>query len=456
MEPAGPVNKGARIDHSGLHFGPVWLVPGVTTLNAWSLALAAYTTIGLLTFVATATPYVLNANLGIPQSDQGQYTGDLQLLNEIVLLLVFAPAGILADRIGRRGVFAAGLFAMGVAYVLYPLATSIFELSVYRAIYAVGIGLATGMLGTIIADYPQDISRGKMVAMIGVLNGIGVVTVTFTIARLPGILADAGYAPLDAGRYAHWVAAGFCFLSALVVGLGLQKGAPLKKGETKPPLKELLLAGFVEAKNLRIALAYACGFIARSDLVVLGTFTTLWGATAGIEAGLDPARAAAKGAQIFGTASLAALIWLPIIGAIVDRMNRVSGVTLCLVIAVIGFMSTVFIGDPLDRASLPLFALLGVGQISAFLGATVLISQEAPRRSRGAVVGMFNVFGAIGIIVSVGVGGRLFDAVAPSAPFVFIGLLTCVVVVLALIVRVKAPGPAPVGRAVAAEDSGAS
>jgi MFS family permease len=443
---AAPARKGATADSSGQRFGPIWLVPGVSLVNAWSLAFAAYTTIGLLTFIATATPYVLNANLGIDQADQGRYTGDLQLLNEIVLVLVFAPAGVLADRIGRRGVFAAGLFAMGIAYVFYPLANSVLELSVYRAIYSVGIGLATGMMGTIIADYPQNISRGKMVALIGILNGLGVVTVTFTIARLPGILADAGYPPLDAGIYSHWVAAGFCFLSALVIAVGLQKGAPLKKGETKLPLKELFMAGFVEGRNPRIALAYACGFIARSDLVILGTFTTLWGQTAGIEAGLDPARAAARGAQIFGTASLGALLWLPVMGAIIDRMNRVTGVVWCLVLAVIGYLSTLLIGDPLDRSSLLLFVLLGVGQISAFLGATVLISQEAPRRSRGAVVGMFNVFGALGIIVSVGFGGRLFDAVAPSAPFVFIGLLTVLVVVMGIIVRIKAPGPAPVAR----------
>jgi len=383
---------------------------------------------------------VLNANLGIPLEDQGQYTGDFQLLNEIILLLVFAPAGVLADRIGRRGVYAVGLLAMGLAYVLYPLASSIFELGVYRVIYAVGIGLATGMLGTLLADYPQDISRGKMVAMVGILNGVGVVTVTFTIARLPGILADAGYPPLDAGRYAHWVAAGFCFLTAVIVSRGLQKGAPVNKDE-QPPLKDVVLAGFTEGRNPRIALAYACAFIARSDLVVLGTFTTLWGQTAGIEQGLDPARAAARGAQIFGTASLAALLWLPILGSIVDRMNRVTGVALCMSIAVAGFLSTLMIDDALDRASLGWFAFLGIGQISAFLGATVLISAEAPARARGAVIGMFNVFGAIGIIVSVGVGGRLFDAFQPAAPFVFIGLITLPVVLFALIVRWKAPGP---------------
>jgi MFS family permease len=434
------------LDPGGRRFGPVWLVPGVSLVNAWSFIFVAYTTIGLLTFVATATPYVLNANLGIPQGDQGQYTGDLQLLNEIVLLLVFAPAGVLADRIGRRGVYAAGLAAMGMAYVLYPLATTIVELSVYRAIYAVGIGLATGMLGTIIADYPQNISRGKMVALGGILNGLGVVTVTFTIARLPGILADAGYPPLDAGRYAHWVAAGFCFLSMAVAAFGLQKGAPVTRSE-QPPLKEVILAGIVEGRNPRIALAYACGFIARSDLVILGTFTTLWGQTAGIAAGMDPAQAAARGAQIFGTASLAALLWLPVIGTIVDRMNRVSGVVLCLSIAVVGYLSTLLIGDPLDRASLGLFALLGIGQISAFLGATVLISAEAPARTRGSVVGMFNMFGAVGIIVSVGIGGRLFDSIRPAAPFVFIGLITILVVVAAIVVRLKSPGPMPVPRA---------
>ncbi len=433
----------AAVDESGKRFGPIRLVPGVSLLHMWSFSFASFTTIGLLTFVATATPYVLNANLGISSSEQGQYTGDLQLLNEIIMILVFAPAGILADRIGRRGVYAFGMLTMALAYVLYPLSTSLPELYVYRVIYAVGIGMATGMLQTVVADYPQDVSRGKMVAWGGILNGIGVVTVTFTIARLPGTLVHAGFDPVDAGRYAHWVAAAFSVLTALVVAVGFQKGAPVRR-EEKPSLKETILAGIVEGtRNPRIALAYACSFIARSDLVVLGTFTTLWGQTAGMDAGLDPARAAAAGAKIFGTASLAALLWLPVIGSIVDRMNRISGVILCLVLAITGFMSTVFIGDPLKPAALGWFALLGIGQISAFLGATVLISHEAPLKTRGSVVGMFNMVGAIGILVSVGVGGRLFDSIRPAAPFVFIGLLTILVALWGVGVRIRAPGYIP-------------
>jgi hypothetical protein len=38
----------------------------------------------------------------------------------------------------------------------------------------------------------------------------------------------------------------------------------------------------------------------------------------------------------------------------------------------------------------------------------------------------------------------LFDAIAPSAPFVLIGILNACVMLFAIYVRIKAPGPIPV------------
>jgi MFS family permease len=101
------------------------------------------------------------------------------------------------------------------------------------------------------------------------------------------------------------------------------------------------------------------------------------------------------------------------------------------------------VDDPLAPAAIPSFLLLGVGQISAFFGATTLISAEAPRLSRGAVVGAFNMCGAIGIFFASGLGGRLFDSVGPHGPFVLIGGLNAIVMVLAIIVRIKSPGHIP-------------
>ena len=423
--------------------GRFWFVdtaPGVTRLNMWVFLYASYATIGLLTFVTVGTPYVLSAHLGIPLAEQGRVTGDLTFWNEIALLAVFGPVGVLADRIGRREVFALGLFVMGIAYALYPFASSLGELTAYRMLYAAGIAAATGMLGTLVADYPQGHSRGKLVALGGTLNGLGVVSVTVGLGGLMRTFVNQGADPEEAGQYAHLIVAGLCIVSALIVQLGVRKGTPVAR-EERPPVGELVRSAFFEARNPRIALAYACAFIARADLVVLGTFSILWGAKVAQESGMDAAAGVAAGRLTFGTASLAALLWLPIVGVVLDRINRVTGTAICMTLTAIGFLSTLLMDNPIAPESRLLWVLVGIGNISAFAAATTLVSAEAPTAKRGVVVGMFNMMGVIGILISSGVGGRLFDAFSPAAPFVLIGGLSALVAIFAVVVRLIAPGP---------------
>jgi len=432
-------------DKDGIQFlGFIWLMPGITHLNATVFLYSAFATIGLLTFISTGTAMVLNANLGIPMGEQGTITGDLVIATEIGQFLVFGVTGVLADRIGRREVFAIGMFVMGLAYGLYPFAESIAELTVYRVIYAVGLGASTGMLQTIVADYPQDRSRGKIIALSGVFNGLGVICVTVLFGRLvPPALIEAGYDPIAATRLTHGIVFAACALSSVLYMIGLKKGTPASK-EERPPFKELVVSGFIEGRNPRIALSYMAAFVARGDLVILGTFAVLWGTVAGVAKGLDPATAASKGAAVFGTASAAALLWLGVLGVFMDRVNRVTGAIICMGLAAIGYSCMWFVEDPLAPAAIPYFLLLGVGQISAFFGATILISHEAPRLKRGAVVGMFNMCGAVGIFISSGIGGRLFDSVGPAAPFLLIGGMNGFVCLMAVLVRIFSPGYMPV------------
>jgi MFS family permease len=425
------------------------LAPGVTRSHAIVFLYAAFATIGLLTFISTGTAQVLSA-IGVPGDQQGTVTGNLVVVTEIFQILVFGVVGVMADRIGRREVAAVGIAIMGLGYALYPFAESVLELMVYRAIYAVGLGASAGMVGTLIADYPADNSRGKFVAVTGVFNGLGVVVITVLFGtRVAPALVEAGFSPLGASRIAHAVVASVCFISAVIFYLGLKKGTPGTK-EERPPVRELITGGFTEAvRNPRIALSYCCGFVARSDQVVLGTFTVLWGTKVGMAQGMDFATASGKGALIFAIAGAASLIWLPILGFAMDKFNRVTGVIFCMTCAALGYGAMYFVdeanmfttsGFPLSRESAILFILLGAGQISAFMGATLLISHEAPRLKRGSVVGMFNTCGAIGIFIAVAVGGRLFDSVGHYAPFLLIGALNGVVVLLAIVVRILSPG----------------
>jgi MFS family permease len=434
----------------GIRVGFLELAPGITRVNLFVFFYSAFATIGLLTFVSTGTGLVLNANFGMDIGDQGKASGNLVIISEIVQVLVFGAVGVAADRIGRREVASVGMFLMGLGYLLYPFAETLNQLYVCRAVYAFGLGASAGMLQTMIADYSADSSRGKVVAITGICNGIGVIVITVLFGtRVPPLLFNAGFDSLDVSRITHLIVAGVCMLSAVIYWLGLKKGLPVSN-EAPLPVKKLIIDGLLAARNPRIALSYGCAFVARSDQVVLGTFTVMWGTVVAIGAGIDPALAASKGAVLFAISSTAALLWLAVLGSIMDRLNRVTGVIICMAMSAAGYCSMLLVDDsrivPLQTDTVVLFVLLGIGQISAFFGATTLISHEAPRRERGTVVGMYNTAGAIGIFFAAGVGGQLFDSIGPYAPFVLIGLLSLIVMLMAIVVRIKSPGQMPVGR----------
>ena len=421
------------------------LVEGVTKTNFFSICYGALTTIGLLTFISYATTYVLMENLSYQRNQIGTIVGDLQVVAEIALLIIFLPVGLIADKIGRRQVYSFGMFAMGLSYFLYPLATGIGELTIYRIIYAIGMGAATGMLGTVTADYPQNHTRGKMIAVTGILNATGVIIVSLVFARLPENFAQMGYDQITAGMYAMWVVAGMCLITSIVVAFGLQKGTPTEE-QKKIPYIQQIKSGLEEGRNPRILLAYASAFVARSDLVILGTFLVLWGVATGIDMGMTTSEATKAARLVFVTSSISALIASPIIGYLIDKVDRILAVSVCMAVASAGYLSMFFIDNVLDPGSRPFFILLGVGQQCAFFAATTLLGQEAPKMKRGAIVGVFNLAGALGILISTGVGGRLFDAIDPSAPFIFIGFCNIFVSLFAIYVRKVAPRPKePIG-----------
>ncbi len=136
-------------------------------------------------------------------------------------------------------------------------------------------------------------------------------------------------------------------------------------------------------------------------------------------------------------------MWAPILGPLIDRLNRVSALALGMAFGAIGNLAVVLLDNPLASYGVIFFVLLGIGQISVFLAAQSLIGQEAPVAKRGSVLGAFNIAGAIGILLITTSGGRLFDGIDPRAPFVVVGTINVLLLAASLYVRLKAPGKAP-------------
>ncbi|QIK38481.1 MFS transporter [Caldichromatium japonicum] len=424
-------------EHS-VRLGPIYLMPGVTRWQAVTLLLSAFFSLGLMTFITVGQTYILNAHLGIPTDQQGTISGDLVFWTEIITLALFIPTGILVDRLGRRLIFALGFLLLALTYVLYPTAQAVGDLYLYRFIYALGVVTVATALSTVMADYPLEPSRGKLVAIVGVLSGLGIVVINQVFGTLPKQLTAQGLDAIAAGYLTHELVAGIAVMVALLVYLGLQKGTPVGH-EERLKVRDLFVSGFAQARNPRILLAYLAAFIARGDQSVNAAFLILWGNTAALAAGMDASAAIKNGTIIFVLVQVVALIWAPIMGPIMDRLDRLTGLALAMALAALGNLAVIWMSDPRPGPALVFLILLGIGQISVYLAAQSLIGQEAPRESRGSVMGAFNVAGAIGILSITAIGGRLFDHIAPYAPFVLVGAINILLFGLCLIVRLRGP-----------------
>ncbi len=110
-------------DSSGIRLGYIWLQPGYTKLNGWTLLFACLTGIPFLVVINFVQPYILSEMLGVPQEQQGSISGYLAILHEIIVLVLVSPLGALSDRIGRRRLLSAGYMLTAVGLMCYPFAT---------------------------------------------------------------------------------------------------------------------------------------------------------------------------------------------------------------------------------------------------------------------------------------------------------------------------------------------
>ena len=407
----------------GIRVG-IWdLAPGVQRSNFYALLGTAFFSIGLLTLVGNLRPYLFNSMLGIPDDIQGRVSGTMDVISEIPALLLSGLVGAMSDRLGRRIIYGMGFAILAVGYFLFPFAQ--FNWTLYAMIFitACGASLVSAMLSTVIADYPQETSRGKLVGICFFLNGLGVASLVGLAAQLPKLYLDQGMDPIEAGRAAYWTVAVICLIPMVIVLKGLPRQSPGQIGEREPLLATLRI-GIDAAKDLRVRLAYASAAVSRASLSIISAFFFLWMVQVGKEQGMTPAEALSKGGGIFVAIQITATFWAMIVIAFIDRVDRVLFMTIASALACGSYVWFGLVDDPFQPAMYVAAVFLGVGEMSGILASQALVGQVAPERGRGAVIGVFTLCGSLGIFFAAIVGGTLFDAWRPSAPYIVMGCVS--------------------------------
>jgi len=428
----------ANADSTTFGFGLVHLEPGVTRWNARTYMYSAFWTIAFLSFLSFIQNYVLRVHLHIPASEIGRAVGNLSFVGEMMFLLVSPYLGALSDKVGRRPIFALGFIWIGVGFALYPLANSYAMLLGIRALMGIGAAALGGMMATVLSDYPQNKSRGKMGAMGGLSNGLGAIFGIFILSNLPRIYSAKGFSEAQAGTYTFWTITALACVTAVVVFKGLKPGKPGQAQERKKTIT-LMKEGIGAAQdNPRLRLAFAESFIARGDLLMIGTFLSAWLFHVGMgEHQLTAPEAAAKAGQFGGIAQFTTLLWAPFFGYILDKFDRATTVIIAMALAVIGYVSVGLVKDPMSSAAIIPLMLLGIGEFSAIMAGQALVAQEAPINIRGSVLGMFAFCGALGLLILSQVGGNLADTFGFGSVFLLVGGVNAVILLYAIRVRWK-------------------
>ena len=394
------------------------LAPGYEARQLYSYLYAAFITIGLLAFVSFFQTYLMNVNLALPAAQQGRTVAALNFANELLALCLVAPLGALADKIGRRAVYAGGLLWLAAGFMLYPLARTVPQLAGCALFFSVGVAAVGTMLGTVLADTPSEKSRGRLVGIAGVAQGLGALALVAILGSTPKWLVAGGWDEIQAGRITLWIAALLSALSAIVVFAGLKRGTPSERAPGLPILR-ILREGMSAARaNPRILFSCLLQFGSFGDRVVLGTFLMLRLQQAWLERGTSMAEAASRARPPFIAAMAAGLATALVAGFLLDRVDRMRVGVAAMALAALAYLLCGLIADPTQGALVTGVAiLLGIGQIAAIISGQTLLGQEAPRDLRGAVFGLAGICASAAILFTNGIGGWLYDKVSKGGPF---------------------------------------
>lgn len=310
----------------------------------------------------------------------------------VARLVVNLPAGMMADRFGRRFLLWGGPLILAGASVGAALAGDFVSLVTWRFIQGVGSGLyMTGSM-IVVADLSTHANRGRRMA-----------------AYQAALLTGAGLGPAAGGLLASWWGYsapfwGFAAVSALG-GLVALAFLPETRPAAAPPVPERPGKGGGD-----VALLARDGRFVRVALVTFGIFFTRTAAqwqliplVAAWRFGMDPAHIGAA----LALSALAHLVILPLAGRLVDRHSprlliSVSSAAVALALAALGMTASPW----LFWAALVLLGVaLGLGgpASSAFAAAC------APAGRTGSTMGLLRTIGDAGFVAGPMVVGVVMD-----------------------------------------------
>lgn len=322
--------------------------------------------------------------------------------------LVSGPlVGRLTDRRGRRPVAVAGLVTVGITQIAFGTVTSLWWLYGLRVAGGVAAGLLTVAASAMIADWTDERSRPRGMALFGTAVSLGIVAGPVLGGLLNGASIDIGVIRLD-GYSLPFVAAG----SVAVVAAAFVKWR-LAESRPEPALAEVQPAGAGTTTFDRLGPGLALVVAAQFGLALFESTFVLY----------------ARDRFAFTVAETTQAFL--VCGGVMAVLQLVAAGPLRRVLAPLAQIAVGFLGMGAGIAALLAVQTLGAVLLSVGVLAAgtalitpnlaALVSQASPR-SIGASLGMKSSASSLGQFLGPVVGGALlaWRAASPYAVAAFL------------------------------------
>jgi MFS family permease len=324
--------------------------------------------------------------------------------------LVAAPLwGRVSDRYGRRPALMIGLFASGVAYLVFGLASALWLLFLSRIVQGAGGG-TTGVAQAYVSDTVPREHRARALGWLSAATSVGV-----TIGPAIGSLA-AHFGAAAPGFFA----AGLCFLNVIAAFIWLpesRRGSGKLGGERKPVWHAAVaVLGHPSGQKERLIWIYGVGMLAFS---LLTSVLALWlGARFGVNE---------KNIGYFfvysGVLAVVMRAWL--LGPAVKRLGETGVMRLGTVLLAVGMF--LYPLAPSIWWLAVIIPFVPVGTALMFPAVTSLLSHATDPNELGTTMGVAQTFAGIARVVGPIVGTIAFQRIGIWSPFVLGG---CVVLLV--------------------------
>jgi len=345
------------------------------------------------------------ASLGAGPAQVGTINGAFMLTAGLLSI----PAGLLADRTGRKLPIIAGVTATAVSSLLVTLCHEPGQMVAAYIIFGAGLAaFAPGML-SLVADVMPSNRLGQ---------AYGWYTTAIYVAMTLGP-ASGGYLAKALGlRQVFLVSGGVLVAVTLLALMLLPQGPPRHKTDLHIALAE-------SVNLLRNRSLLACLLATAGSCIGFGVFLTFLPLYASLH-GFDPARVG----LIFAAQAVTNVVGRVPIGSLADRFDRrwlIAVGLLCLAIALTA------LGQVVQLAQLMLCAVvMGVGMALTFTAIGALIAELIPAVQRGLAMGMYNSCIYLGMMFGSAVMGVALEQIGYPLCFAAAGSSALLALVLFL------------------------